>query len=235
MNVMDNKSEVIAIDGPAASGKSTIAGLLAEKLNIAYINTGNMYRALTLKALNEGVFLSDNSLDRKKLAVMLENTELAYNNDQSGRKVLFLDGRNIEGFIRTPEVSEKVSILAAEEEVRKWLVAIQRSYAADGMLVMEGRDIGTVVFPDAAYKFFLTASPEIRARRRLEQKGEVYDGATLDSVAASIAERDKMDMSREISPLKCADDAMKIDTSDLDIQDVVEKIIALIEKKQNRN
>jgi cytidylate kinase len=232
---MDNKSEVIAIDGPAASGKSTIAGLLAEKLNIAYINTGNMYRALTLKALNEGIFLSDNSLDRKKLAVMLENTELAYNNDQSGRKVLFLDGRNIEGFIRTPEVSEKVSILAAEEEVRKWLVAIQRSYAADGMLVMEGRDIGTVVFPDAAYKFFLTASPEIRARRRLEQKGEVYDGATLDSVAASIAERDKMDMNREISPLKCADDAMKIDTSDLDIQDVVEKIIALIEKKQNRN
>jgi cytidylate kinase len=232
---MDNKSEVIAIDGPAASGKSTIAGLLAEKLNIAYINTGNMYRALTLKALNEGIFLSDNSLDRKKLAVMLENTDLAYNNDQSGRKVLFLDGRNIEGFIRTPEVSEKVSILAAEEEVRKWLVAIQRSYAADGMLVMEGRDIGTVVFPDAAYKFFLTASPEIRARRRLEQKGEVYDGATLDSVAASIAERDKMDMNREISPLKCADDAMKIDTSDLDIQDVVEKIIALIEKKQNRN
>ena len=235
MKNRDKKSEVIAIDGPAASGKSTVARLLAEKLNITYINTGNMYRALTFKALAEGIFKSDNSPDRSKLAEMLKNTELVYKDDASGKKVLFLDGEYIEDSIRSPEVSEKVSILAAEENVRACLLAMQRSYASLGTLVMEGRDIGTVVFPDAAYKFYLTATPEIRAKRRLDQKGEVYDGATLSSVAGSIAERDRLDMKRKISPLKCAEDAVKIDTSNLDISEVISKLTEIIEKKRKQD
>jgi len=225
-------SDVIAIDGPAASGKSTIANLLAERLHIPYINTGNMYRAVTLKALRENLFTESREFQKNCIIGLLDNLDLVYREDESGKKVLFLNGENIERLIRNPEVSEKVSFIATLSEIRSWLVEQQRSYAASGMIVMEGRDIGTVVFPEAKYKFYLTASPEVRAMRRLEQKGEGYDGVTLEKVAVAIAERDRIDMQRKISPLKCAKDAFKIDTTGKSIEEVIGILLKKIESRR---
>ena len=229
----NKESEVIAIDGPAASGKSSVAKAIAEKLSITYINTGNMYRAVTFAAINNDVFDSSVNVDVEKLEALLKNLDISYEKNTSDVLVLTLNRKNIEKEIRAPEIANKVSTIAAVPFVRDWLVAKQREFAADNMIVMEGRDIGTVVFPNAKYKFYLTASPEVRAHRRLEQKGEVYDGATLDSVAAAIALRDEQDMNRKVSPLKIADDAFVIDSTDKTLSEVLEIILKEINRKRN--
>lgn len=220
---------VIAIDGPAASGKSTIARMVAEKFHVPYINTGNMYRAVTLYALQKHID-PDCGMAREKLSSILPQLQLDYVENKDGKLELEMNGALVADSIRGPEVTETVSQISSIPEVREFLVAKQREFASRGLIVMEGRDIGTVVFPEAKYKFFLTASPEVRARRRLAQGGEIAAGSTVESVAAEIAARDEMDMKRKISPLRKADDAILVDSSDLGIDQVIEKISSYIAK-----
>jgi cytidylate kinase len=227
------KDSVIAIDGPAASGKSSAAGLVAEKLKIPYINTGNMYRAITFTAMQKGFqpgIINQDTL----IEEILQNTTLEYVEDSEGKLKLELNGKQVEAEIRTPEVAKHVSLIAAIPEVRAWLIENQRKFADKGMIVMEGRDIGTVVFPNARFKFFLTAFPEVRAERRLNQDGETTEEATVQSVAAEIAQRDKMDMTRKVAPLREAEDAVHIDSSNMTLTEVVDFIIDKI-KKEIRN
>lgn len=209
----------IAIDGPAASGKSTIAKRIAEKLNIAYINTGSLYRAVALAALRAGRDLA--SLDR----AFLDSLRLEYGKRAAGAYELMLNGAFPGQALRTPDVAAGASLVATQPAVREYLLGIQRNFAGKQRIVMEGRDIGTVIFPDAAFKFFVTASPEERARRRLAQSGETPDGASISEVAREIAARDKQDSERAIAPLKPAEDAIVIDTTDLSIDDAVHAIM----------
>lgn len=213
--------QVIAIDGPAASGKSTIASMLAARLHIPYINTGNMFRAITMYALDSGIDLND-KCDDEIFTPLLADLELGYEKTSSGDYELRINGNDPGQRLRSPEVAAYVSPVATVPVVREYLKKIQRESAKLGLVVMEGRDIGTVIFPDAAYKFFLTATPEERARRRLAQDGETFDGATLESVARDIAERDRIDSSRAIAPLKPAEDAEIVDTTPMSIDEVIE-------------
>jgi len=214
----------VAIDGPSASGKSTVAELVAEAISGFYVNTGNMYRALTMVCLNRGVDVNSESA----VNAIVDSTDIRYVNE-AGELHLFVDGTPIDlALVRVPEVASKVSVVAKYAKVREWLVERQRLSAELGNVVMEGRDIGTVVFPNAKFKFFITASPEERARRRLAQPGETVDGATLAKVAADIAARDKMDSERKVSPLKPAEDAILIDTTNMTIEEVVAKVKAIV-------
>ena len=175
----------IAIDGPAASGKSTIAQEIAKKLNATYINTGEMYRTLTKWCMVNEIDAEDSD----SIVSKLDQIDVSYR-EVDGESTLTCCGKPVDRTaIRTPEITEKVSIVAKIPQVRQWMVERQRDSASVGLLVMEGRDIGTVVFPDAKWKFFLTASPMERARRRLAQDGEIPDGSTLESVAKAIADR----------------------------------------------
>lgn len=212
----------IAIDGPAAAGKSTVAKIVAEKLTYIYIDTGAMYRALTYKALNKGASLDD-ELD---LIEILNNTSIELMPGESGQKVL-LDGIEVTNEIRSAEVTNQVSYVAVHELVRKEMVKRQQQFAVDGGVVMDGRDIGTHVLPNAEVKVFLLASVKERAQRRHAeniQKGFLSD---LDKLKEEIAARDKIDSEREVAPLKKADDAIEIDTTSLSITDVVDKIMGL--------
>ena len=212
-------TDVIAIDGPAASGKSTVAAGLAERLRIPYINTGSMYRAITLAAMRRGV--SAANCTEAALAPVLERLQLDYVRNDAGHFVLRMDGHETDAALRSAEVAALVSPVAVLPNVRAWLRERQRALAAAGRLVMEGRDIGTEIFPDARFKFFLTATPEERARRRLAQSGENFDGATLESVAAAIAERDRIDSTRTVAPLRPAADAVLVDSTGLEVDEVV--------------
>lgn len=221
---------VIAVDGPAASGKSTLARNLAERLGILYVNTGSLYRAVALKALKLGL----NTKDAAALSAMLNQTSLRYAPTPDGKLDIELDGSFPGQALRSAEVAQGASDVATVPEVRAWTLGIQRETAKENTIVMEGRDIGTVVFPDAKYKFFLSASPMARAKRRLAQEGETLNGATLESVAAEIAARDKQDSERAIAPLKQAEDAIAVDNSDWSIEETLDHIcgqIKLIDQK----
>lgn len=213
---------VISIDGPAASGKSTIAKRVAEKIGATYINTGNMYRAVTLLAIKNGYNLEKIKEDDYK--TLQKNNSITYEKI-NGELTLCINSEPVPiKEIRSPEVTSNVSYPSASKSVREWLVAEQRKMIKFGLIIMEGRDIGTNVFPDAKYKFYLTSSPLIRAQRRLSQKEEVSDNSTVESVAKEIALRDELDSNREIAPLKKADDATLVDNSYLEIEQTV-KII----------
>ena len=216
-------SNVIAIDGPAASGKSTAARLLAERLNIAYVNTGSLYRAVALAARRAGQEMGALSPE------FLNTLKLEYVPDQNGRYELKLDGSFPGAELRSAETASEASLVATQPAVRDYLLGVQRSFAGEKLIVMEGRDIGTVIFPDARYKFFITATPEERARRRLAQSGEVTDGATLAEVAKAIAERDRQDSERRIAPLKPAPDAELIDTTGFAVGEVVDYIVQTVQ------
>lgn len=220
-------AQVIALDGPAASGKSTVAAAVAAALDIPYVNTGNMYRAVTYAALRHGLDPLT-SAGVAGVIALLPEIDLDYRPDNRGIYEIYLNGTAPGAAIRAPEVTACVSQVSAIPEVRRWLLEKQRSFARLGLIVMEGRDIGTVIFPDADYKFFLTASPEARARRRLAQGGETPADATVQSVAAEIAERDRLDSSRTVAPLKQAADAELIDSSSLTVTEVVERIVARV-------
>ncbi len=221
-------SNVIAIDGPAASGKSTIAQRIAESVGAYYVNTGNMYRAVALEAIKKGLGIPP---DEERVAKILSHLELDYRVADGGDLLLVVNGKPADPAIRSPETAKCVSCVAAMPSVRAWLVEKQKKMEKLGLIVMEGRDIGTVVFPKAKYKFFLTASPEVRAKRRLAQGGETPDGATVACVAKEIALRDEMDSNRAIAPLRRADDAILIDSSDMSIQEVMDSIVGHMRRK----
>ena len=209
----------IALDGPAASGKSTTARLLAKKLGYIYIDTGAMYRAATLAVLQAGVNMKEEDdvvacVHSSRIRIRLENDE----------QITLLNDENVNELIRTPEINQVISILSSYEDVRREMVAQQRELAKLGGVVMDGRDIGTVVLPDAELKVFMIASLKARAQRRLNelvQKGEII---TLQEVEAEIARRDELDASRSHSPLKKADEARELDTSALNIDQQVDQI-----------
>lgn len=214
----------IAIDGPAGAGKSTVAKMAAKELGFLYIDTGAMYRAVTLKALREETDLGD----QDALSRLADATSVKLQSDTDGSLKVFLDGQDVTEEIRSPEVSRCVSLVAKVPAVRKRLVELQRAMALGGGVVMEGRDIGTVVLPDARFKVFLTASTEERAKRRrgeLVAKGYAVDQRQIEE---EILERDRIDTSRETAPLTPAPDAEVIDCSSLPVEQVVKMIIARV-------
>lgn len=215
----------VAIDGPAASGKSTVARLLAKRIGGYYINTGDMYRAVSWVALQHGVDPVTNPAGVVKL---LADCDLRYR-IVDDVPTLFLNNEVVpQEAIRSPEVSAIVSPVAAIPEVREWMLDRQRECKEVGIVIMEGRDIGTVIFPDAKFKFFVTASPMERARRRLAQKGEVAEGATLESVAADIARRDEIDSTRAVAPLRPAENAVTIMTDGITAEEVADLLATAI-------
>ena len=215
------KRIVIAIDGPASSGKSTVAKVLAEKLNITYLDTGAMYRAVTLFFLREGVDITQADLIR----VALDKIQLSFKWVE-GQQHIFLNGEDVSDEIRLLEVSNYVSQVAALEEVRKQLVEMQQDFAKQTSVVMDGRDIGTVVLPNADYKFYFVADAMIRAKRRYaENKMRGITGISLDELHEAIVARDKNDSTREHSPLRKADDAIEIDTGSTSVDETVEILL----------
>ncbi len=216
----------IAIDGPAAAGKSTVAKIVAEKLSYLYIDTGAMYRSLTYKALNHNVDLHNEG----ELTNLLSHTTIELEPSEEGQLV-FLDGDNVTDEIRQSAVTNSVSHVAVHSRVREEMVHRQQQLAKEGAVVMDGRDIGTHVIPDAEIKVFLLASVEERAQRRHEEnilKGFPTD---LNQLKEEIALRDKIDSEREVAPLKKAEDATEIDTTSLSISEVVDEIMLLVERK----
>lgn len=214
---------VIAVDGPAGSGKSTVAKLIARRLNYLYIDTGAMYRALTLKALKVKADLESED----ELGALAKRTDikLKYGGDQLN---VYLDGEDVTTAIRTPEVTNSVRYIARAKPVRAHMVSLQRKMGDNGGVVLEGRDIGTVVFPDADKKFYLDASFDVRVRRRYKELKETGADINEEDVSADLKRRDDSDINRSIGPLKKADDAIFVNTSDLTIDGVVDKIIDLI-------
>ena len=212
----------VAIDGPAGAGKSTIAKLCAKKMNLVYVDTGAMYRAVALYLLESGIDVNDPSEVADKCTGA--EVDIKY---EDGIQNVYLNGINVTGRLREEAVGNTASVTSAVPEVRKQIFALQRGLADRGGVIMDGRDIGTVVMPDADVKIYLTASSEVRARRRvleLEAKGEKPD---FEEVKRDIEERDYRDMHREISPLKQADDAVLVDTSDMSIEEVTDRICDL--------
>ena len=210
----------IAIDGPSGAGKSTIAKAVAERLCIDYIDTGAMYRAIGYKMKKNGIS-ADESV---KLAAMLENTDIDF---VAGD--IILDGNIVNDKIRTPDISKRASVCSALPSVREKLVAIQRTMGRKKSVIMDGRDIGSNVFPDAEFKFFLTASAEERAERRHRELVEKGQSVSFEEVLEDIKQRDYRDMTRRLNPLRKAEDALEIDTTGLSIEDVTDKIIKEIE------
>lgn len=214
----------IAIDGPAGAGKSTIAKKIAGQLGFIYVDTGAMYRAMALYLLNKGIDPKDSqavssSCVDADITIRYENSE----------QVVYLNGENVNGLIRTEQVGNMASLTSANPDVRKKLVQLQQKLAADADVVMDGRDIGTCVLPDAEVKVFLTAGSRVRAERRykeLTNKGEKCD---IDVIEKDIIERDHQDMTREISPLVAADDAVLVDSSYMTIEEVADTIIKMRE------
>lgn len=212
----------IAIDGPAGAGKSTIAKLIAKKKNYIYVDTGAMYRAMALFFLESGI--SAEEQDKISEACKDVNVTISYEN---GEQIVWLNGRNVNGLIRTEEVGRMASASSVNKDVREKLVELQRALAQKESVVMDGRDIGTCVLPNANVKVYLTASSKVRALRRYEElkvKGEDCD---LEVIEKDIIERDYRDMHRDISPLKQADDAVLLDSSDMTIEEVADAVIAM--------
>ena len=221
----DHAIRIVAIDGPAGAGKSTVAKRLAAKLNLSYLDTGAMYRALTLKAVLNYVNLED----EEALVKMAQQTTVDLEDHASVMKVL-LDGRDVSDDIRTSEITNKTFYLARAPRVRAVMVQWQRAIAGKKGVVAEGRDIGTVVFPQAAHKFYLDADVQERSRRRMKDLRERGEEVDADKLTAEMIARDNHDFTRSIGPLKKADDAILIDTTDLTIDGVVEEILKYIQE-----
>jgi len=216
----------IAIDGPAAAGKSTVAKVLAKKLSYLYIDTGAMYRALTYRALQAGIDVND----EEKLIQLLKDTYIELK-PSNGGQLVFLNGVDVTNIVRQSEVTNNVSIVAKHRLVREEMVKRQRSLAQNGGVVMDGRDIGTHVLPEAEVKVFLKASVEERAKRRHEENILRGFDSDIEQLKEEIARRDKLDSEREVAPLRKADDAVEIDTTSLSIDEVVNRIMEIVDER----
>ncbi len=214
---------VIAVDGPAGSGKSTVSKLVAKALGVVYIDTGAMYRALTLKAMRNGVDLKD----EEALAKLAKSTNVDLK-ERSGVLKVYLDGEDVAGLIRTQALTNNVKYIARVPGVREEMVRLQRSIGERRGAALEGRDIGTVVFPDADYKFYLDADPGERARRRHKELVEAGQAVNLARIKKDVIVRDESDMNRSVGALKKAPDAILVDTTKLSIGEVVKKILSYI-------
>ncbi|MCC0633386.1 MULTISPECIES: (d)CMP kinase [unclassified Clostridioides] len=210
---------IIAVDGPAGAGKSTIAKIVAEKLNINYIDTGAMYRAVTYKCLKNNIDVNN----EKEVIKIAENSDIDFKNNS-----IYLDQKIINEEIRTIEVSNNVSNVAKIKEVRKLMVEVQRKIGTKSSVILDGRDIGSYVFPNADYKFFLVATPEERGSRRYKELCNKGYNTTLKEVIEDIVKRDEIDSNREFAPLVKADDALEIDTTGKTIEQVVQEVVSKI-------
>ncbi|QHQ62194.1 (d)CMP kinase [Anaerocolumna sedimenticola] len=220
------KNYNIAIDGPAGAGKSTIAKNIAKKLQYIYVDTGAMYRAMALSMMRQGISTENEEAVSKACSLIKITIEYI-----DGLQQVKLNGENVTAFIRDEEVGKNASVVARYNTVRKKMVELQQSLASSSNVIMDGRDIGTVVLPSADLKIFLTASSKTRAFRRwkeLEEKGIL---SNIDDIEADIINRDRQDMNREISPLRQAEDAVLVDSSNLTIDEVIDKIILLFKEK----
>lgn len=215
---------IIAIDGPSGSGKSTIAKSLAQRLSFLYIDTGAMYRAVTYFALQRRVDIDSEDA----MGQLLSRCQLRFDEDNG----LYLNGTKLVDELRSAEVSKHVSQVSAYRNVREALVALQREISASASVVMDGRDIGTVVFPNADLKIFLTASLDERTKRRKKQLLEQGENVDFDTLRASLQRRDELDSSRKLSPLKVAEDALVIDNSDMEKEEVLDRLMEEVSKVQ---
>lgn len=211
----------VAIDGPAGAGKSTISKKVAKMLELEYIDTGAMYRAITYKIIRDNVNIDD----ERALQALLDSTQIDFENNH-----IVLDGNNVDNLIRDQKINENVSNVASVKAIRLWLVEKQRAIAENKNVIMDGRDIGTYVLPKASVKIFLTASAAERGRRRYEELIIKGEKVTLKEIIESIEKRDYIDSHREFAPLKQADDAIILDSTELGIDDVVEEIIQIVKK-----
>ena len=212
---------IIAVDGPAGAGKSTIAKRIAQRLGYLYIDTGAMYRALTLKVIEENINIGDIAA----IVGMAVNTSIDLKNNQDGTLGVFLDGRDVSQQIRQPRITKFVSDIAKIKEVRQILVKLQRNLGQQKDSVLDGRDIGTVVFPGADKKFYMDAKFEERVARRYKELKAQGENVTFEDISADLKNRDTIDSTRKVAPLKKADDAVYIDTTDLSIEEVVNKVL----------
>lgn len=216
---------IIAIDGPSAAGKSTLAKRLAKDLGFTYLDTGAMYRALALKVLIEGADISNDAA----LSDLISRTEIDLV-ERGGQLRVLLDGEDVSDKIRTPEVSQMASKTSALKVVRQWMLGLQRALGQRGSVVAEGRDIGTVVFPDAEVKIYLNASVPERARRRVEELRKAGRQVSLDETLREMGERDKRDSERDLAPLRQADDAIAIDSTALDAEALAQRVMQQIRR-----
>ena len=214
---------IIAIDGPSGAGKSTVAKLVSKNLNFEYIDTGAMYRALAYKAFKNNIQINDQDIDN-----MLTSTKIDYFNNS-----IFLDDESVDDYIRNENISKISSKISALKNVRIKMVDLQRNIAKNKNVILDGRDIGTNVFPDADYKFFITASVEERSKRRYDELINKGMSVSYDNILFDIKKRDENDSSRKIAPLKIAEDAVLVDTTDMNIQDVVKKILSIVSEGPN--
>lgn len=216
----------VAIDGPGGAGKSTISKRAAKELGFLYVDTGALYRAVGLNAMRTGADLNDTESIEKSLNGI--SVDLKYEN---GEQVVLLNGENVSSLIRTPEASMAASAVSAVPKVRKFLFSLQQNIAAKNNCIMDGRDIGTVVLPNAQVKIFLTASPEERAMRRYKELVEKGESVEYENVLAELKQRDYNDSHRVLAPLKPAEDSVLVDTTALNLEESVEKIIKMIKEK----
>ncbi|MGE4357327.1 MAG: (d)CMP kinase [Candidatus Omnitrophota bacterium] len=225
------KRDIVAIDGPAGAGKSTVAKLVAEKLNYFYIDTGAMYRAVTLKALKEKIDFAD----EKKLVDLSAKADIQFKKDKSKGLRIFLDGKDVSKRIREKDINLNISALSKIKGVRENMVLRQRKLGEKGKVVLEGRDIGTVVFPEARYKFYLDADFPERVARRYKELILQGKKISWEEVRKDLLRRDRSDKLRKIAPLRKARDAIYIDTTHLSINEVVEKIISFIKADSSKH
>lgn len=212
----------VAVDGPAGAGKSTIAKLVAQKMGYIYVDTGAMYRGLAIHFLKKGV----NPEEKEAVVEACRDAEVTIGYE-SGVQQIYLNGENVTDMLRTEEVGNMASRTSAIPEVREKLLELQRSLAREKDVIMDGRDIGTNILPDADVKIYLTASVETRAKRRYDELKEKGESCDLEEIARDIKDRDERDMTREIAPLKKAEDAVLVDSSDMSIEEVVSEICSL--------
>ena len=216
----------VAIDGPSGAGKSTMARLLAQQLGFVYVDTGAMYRSIGLYAKRAGIGLEEIEAIVPRLPEI--TIQLTY---QDGAQHVLLNGEDVSEAIRTPEISYYASKVSAVPEVRRFLLETQRNMAKNGNILMDGRDIGTVILPDAPVKIFLTASAQSRAERRYKELIEKGQQVTMDGILHDINERDRQDMTRAVAPLKQADDAVLLDTSSLTLEESIAAVLCIIREK----